>query len=370
LKVNDLVPQNATQRLLIGLLIAAIILYLGGAIWQLALQFAEILLLFFLAWLTAFLLNPLADLITKRLRAPRIMAVLGVYLGLLLMLAVIVTLILPTITSQLIRLGGNIPTYVADIPATLDNFQQWLAEHGIRADLATIYRSEEFTLRFQSWGAGAAEYTLGIAQGVATTMVNIIIVLVLSFYITLDGHKIRDSLISFLPERNREEAQFFAESVNTTFGGYIRGTFIIGVIYGLTTALVMGLARLEFIAPVSIFAGLMMVIPFLGAFLSVIPPLLIAFFSTPWQTTLIVFLALLGLQQVVLNVIAPRVLSSSVGLHPLLVFAALLVGIKIAGFWGAIFGVPIMAVIYSMALFFYQRANQSNQATDSLTQPE
>ena len=75
--------------------------------------------------------------------------------------------------------------------------------------------------------------------------------------------------------------------------------------------------------------------------------------------TIFLFIALLALQQVIFNVLAPRILSRQVGLHPLLVFFAVLTGARVAGVWGAIFGVPIVAVFTTMVSFY--RANQEER---------
>jgi hypothetical protein len=73
------------------------------------------------------------------------------------------------------------------------------------------------------------------------------------------------------------------------------------------------------------------------------------------QNTWWVFISLFILQFVVINVLMPRIMSQSVGLHPLLVFAAVLVGARVGGGWGAIFGVPVAAMLYLLVRAFYQR---------------
>jgi len=72
------------------------------------------------------------------------------------------------------------------------------------------------------------------------------------------------------------------------------------------------------------------------------------------------FVGLLALQQVLFNVLAPRILSQQIGLHPLLVFFAVLTGARVAGIWGAIFGVPIVAVVVTMISFY--RASHEERA--------
>jgi predicted PurR-regulated permease PerM len=102
-----------------------------------------------------------------------------------------------------------------------------------------------------------------------------------------------------------------------------------------------------------------LLIPFLGPVLAVVLPVTIALLTHP-EVTIYLFIALLALQQIIFNVLAPRILSRQVGLHPLLVFFAVLTGARVAGVWGAIFGVPIVAVLTTMISFY--RGNQEERA--------
>jgi hypothetical protein len=116
----------------------------------------------------------------------------------------------------------------------------------------------------------------------------------------------------------------------------------------------MELAQLPYALVLSLLSGLVMLIPFIGPYLAVAPPVILAVILAP-NTVWWVFGLLFVLQALVINVLAPRILSQSVGIHPLLVFAAVLVGAKVAGAWGAIFGVPLAAMLYLLARAFYQR---------------
>jgi predicted PurR-regulated permease PerM len=109
----------------------------------------------------------------------------------------------------------------------------------------------------------------------------------------------------------------------------------------------------------SVIAALVLLIPFLGPVAAVVVPVTIALLTTRPEVTVYLFLALLALQQVIFNILAPRILSRQVGVHPLLVFFAVLSGARIAGVWGAIFGVPIVGVLTTMISFY--RANQEER---------
>jgi predicted PurR-regulated permease PerM len=104
-----------------------------------------------------------------------------------------------------------------------------------------------------------------------------------------------------------------------------------------------------------VLAALLVAIPLLGAFIALIPPVLIALVEHPEQTLFLIVLLFVA-QQILFNVIMPRLMGQSVGLHPLFVFAAMLIGGTLAGGWGLLFGIPIAGVVGSVAQFLYQRA--------------
>lgn len=358
----SIMERNPWLKAVLVLLAIIGTLWLMGWIWDLISRFGDILLLFFLAWLLAFVLHPVADWLTKVkvpwFRGPRPLsyraAVLVVYLGLILLLVILGLLLIPVIVAQAIQLGASLPTYVAQLPR-IGQLQEELDKLGVPVDLTTVYRPELIIDQARSLGGTLAQNALGIATGVANMTFNLLIILILSFYLMLDGPEISRKLLGLVPTQWQDEATFFMSSVTRTFGAFIRGQLLQALIYGLGTALIMAVAGLSYVAIVSAFSGLVMIIPFVGPFLAILPPAILAAIQAP-GAFLWIFIALLVLQQVVINVIAPKFMSESLGMHPLLVFLAMLVGVKVAGFWGALFGVPVMGVLYAMAEFFYRRA--------------
>jgi predicted PurR-regulated permease PerM len=127
---------------------------------------------------------------------------------------------------------------------------------------------------------------------------------------------------------------------------------------GVGTGVIMSVLGVDYALLSSVVAALVLLIPFLGPVAAVVLPVSIALLTHP-EVTILLFIALLALQQVIFNVLAPRILSRQVGLHPLLVFFAVLTGARVAGVWGAIFGVPIVAVFTTMTSFY--RANQEER---------
>jgi predicted PurR-regulated permease PerM len=122
---------------------------------------------------------------------------------------------------------------------------------------------------------------------------------------------------------------------------------------------------LNYVALASVIASIIVLVPIIGSVLGIIPPLLIAIIDKPGSILpLLLILALV--QQVLFNMIMPRLMGRIVGLHPLLVFAAILVGATVAGGWGILFGIPIAGVIASVLQFIYGRATVGAEPQDDL----
>jgi predicted PurR-regulated permease PerM len=129
---------------------------------------------------------------------------------------------------------------------------------------------------------------------------------------------------------------------------------------GIGTGLIMSALQVDYALLCSVVASLVLFIPFIGPVLAVFLPVTIALLTHP-EVTFYLFVGLLALQQVIFNVMAPRILSHQVGIHPLVVFFAVLVGARVAGIWGAIFGVPIVAVVTVM-ISFYRSSHEERAA--------
>ncbi|HZU07126.1 MAG TPA: AI-2E family transporter [Chloroflexota bacterium] len=326
-------------------------LYLAGMVWSLLVQLADILVLFFFAWLVAFMLEPAIALVQERRALPRPLAVTAVYLSLLIVLASIGLWVVPALVSQLMAIAQLWPAYAENLTAQAIQLHQELAAHGFDPYPELWSDPQELARRLASIGPPLLGNAVGLARGAATTLVDLVLVFVLSIYLSLDSRRLTHGAVQAVPARWRDDLVYFMESVRRAFGGFIRGQLVLSSLYGLATALVMYLAGLDFVLATSVFGALMMLIPFLGPILALGPPIVIALLQHPERAWWILVL-LSALQIVVLNVVAPRVMSQSVGMHPLLVIAAVLVGAKLAGVWGALFGVPVAGVAVAMASFY------------------
>ncbi len=340
--------QTPWGRALIILGVIAVALYLAGELWRLVSHFADIMILFFLAWLVAFILLPAVRAIEVHLGMSRVGAAALVYVVLLVGLVTLVVLGVPLLIEQLSQLAVQLPALASRIPNLLRDVQATLDQHGLPISVMPTGAQPGLGQEAAQLGSRLVEHSVVIASSLASGFFDFTIILILSFYLVLDGDRFLEQLLAAIPEHYADDAREFFVSIDRSFGGFLRGTAIQVALLGLGTALVMSVSGLRYVLLVSIFAGVAMVVPFVGPFLALVVPLAIAAFSNlPTSQLAVIFVALGVLQVLVMNVVTPKVLSDSVGLHPLLVFLALLVGIKEAGLAGALFGVPVAAVIYA-----------------------
>lgn len=371
---------------LLVLLIILAVLFLAQMLWQFLSGFADLLLLFVLGWLVSFVLNPIVFQLSHRVvpaaldpllkstlgeararaaadfRLSRNAAVVVVYLVLVLLIVFAVALFVPTAITQLTQLASHLPEYMDQVPEASRWAQAELARLGLRVNVQQALDSGLNSL--QSYATAIIQNALGILTSLLGLLANLFFVLIIGFIMTMDGPRLWQSVLSRVPQIFHDEFDVFAQNVDRTFGGFLRGQLLQALLVAVGTAVAMTALGLNFILIASLFAGLFMLIPLVGPFLALIPPVLVVLFQTP-DAALGLFIVLFVYQFVIVNVLMPRVLSDALGLHPLLVFAAILVSVRIAGFWGAFFGIPVAGVLWAMALFFFERWQRGRVVNES-----
>ena len=369
----------------IALLIVAGV-YLSERVYALYQAFGHAVMLFSLAWLLAFTLSPLVDRMvavhipapfgqqrTRVVTLPRGIAVLLVYLGLLLILVGFGFYFIPLVLDQIVQLEAEVVRYANDFPQVVSSWQAYLEQHNIDFNLARALLVESqipgnLTQLLTDWGTQIVQNIPSMLNSIAGVTIDVTIILVMSFYMTLDGPRISGRTFKFLPRDWREDARTLANMIDLRFGGWIRSLLLQGLIYGVATAVIMRVANLEFIAIASVLAGILIAIPLIGPWLAVIAPLIIALFHSP-GLALGMYIALFGFQQILFHVIMPRLTGTIVGVHPLLVFLAILIGFPVGGVWGALFAIPIAGVAVSVVEFMRHKSGTTS-ADDEEALPE
>ena len=315
--------------------------------------FGDLIMVFFLAWLLAFMLSPVIDRVHRIPFISRTGAVLLVYLLLFGGLVVLTIAVAAALVSSLGDFIANLPELRSNLPSILQPWQERLNSIGI-TQIDLVAQARTFIDNISQYAIQLAEPLQQIAVASLGAIGNLLLVVIMSLYMVAD----RERLVAFgfwlVPANYRAEAEVLEQAVSRSFGGFIRGQVITGIAFAaisLAASLIFGL---EFAAVTTFVAGLLMAIPFFGPFVSWVPPVLVAFLFKPDVTLGVTIVVAVG-WFVIMNVLQPRIMATSLRIHPIVVLGSVLVGIKIAGIPGAVFGIPIAAVISALFLHALNR---------------
>ena len=320
--------------------------YFGVLLLQLALSalgtFSSLLLILFLAWLLAFVIAPVVDYIDDRSRLSR-GAVAGlVYLFILVGLGFAVFYAASAITQQVGQLASDFPETEQRVEATLRDAQQSLRFGRFQPDLVALFND----VQAEAGNLGSALFSQ--AQSIAGVTIaaigSLVIITILSLYMVMDSDRILSKLRRLAPRRYEDEVQMFERSVSRAFGGFLRAQLILAVIQAVLTAVIAVVFDIPYLSLLVSLSALAMLVPFFGPPLALLPPVVAALIFR-FEVFLPVLVILLVTQTVMVNWLQPRLMQGALGMHPILVLVALLLGAQVAGVWGALFGIPVVAVV-------------------------
>ena len=385
-------PQVATRSLVI-LLTIAVSIYLLEKLGNVAAALGNVIVLLSLAWLFAFTLQPVVhwlhrgmipqrvvawarrqsgDRLADRLAGLHLPYKLAVLVVLLLLLAVLLFAVLtlvPVVIDQIGQLSHSIERLATSLPASFQRVLEWL--NNLRETFIRDFKidpgqfglpsSDQLIGQLGAAVAGVSQFILQLATGVLSFFGQVLLVLLISAYMMIDGRGITAQVLRLLPDRIAHDVSLSIKTIDRTFGAFIRGTLLQALIYGVAVSVLMVMFGLQFAVVVGVSTGILMIIPFLGGLIGLVLPLLVGLLQSSPNTGWLVLL-LFALQLGLFNLIMPRILSQSLRMPTLLVFIALIVSGQLLGVWGLLFGVPLAGAAYSIGSVLLDRTRQSANA--------
>jgi predicted PurR-regulated permease PerM len=346
------------RRLLSALLILGVVFLFFGIVSQLSLlffYFGDILLTFFLAWLLAFIISPIVTGIVNAIpRLPRAVATVLVYTAVVLVLVLIVVVAAGALATSIAQFGTQIPDIKTHLPAILAPWQQWLDSIGLN-QIDLVAQAEAALGNLDQIAAALVQPLQQIAVASLSVVGTLLIVFFLSIYMVLDRDAVLNFLFRIVPPAYADDARLVEVAVSRSFGGFLRGQALMGAVYFLIALGTNLILQLPLAALTSVASGLLQMIPFFGPFVSWAPVVIVALVLAPDQVLPAIILMGAG-WFLVMNVLQPRIMQGAVGIHPIVVLGSVLIGSRIAGIPGAIFGIPIAAVVSS---FFFHALHRT-----------
>lgn len=329
--------------------------------------FSPLLATIFLTWLLSFLIGPLVSGLERRLGLPRgpavALAYAAVIAGIALFLAAIVQIGAPEATD----LVGRTDEVTASIAKLAGDLQRSIGIDRSTVDLAALVEGVQ-RQTLPSLIGQLADQTQLIAAGVLSALGTLFIVVVLSLYAVADPEAITGAVRRAVPNRHTDSLLLVQRTVGRAFRGFLR-TQVVLVLIQIGLTLLIGLVfGLPYLFLLTVSTAVLMFIPFFGPPLALIPIAFVALAFRP-EVAIFVIVILVVSQTILVNAIQPRLLRDGVGLHPILVILALLAGSQVAGLWGAIFGIPFVAVVNLLLRYFIDaRAVKETEGIDLETE--
>jgi len=300
--------------------------------------FAQILLILFMAWLLAFVLSPVVAWLHDRFSLPRGLAIGLVYAATLFGSAFILFYAFSSITGSIADLTENFPETRGRIEETLLGWERAISVGNFELSFVDLYRDAE------GGAIRLATSALGdVPQVTIAIFGSLVLVIILSLYMLADSSAIIARLKRVIPSRFADEVDIVERTVSRAFGGFLRAQVILAGIQTALTVAVILLVGLPYGFLIGAASALAMLIPFFGPPLALVPPIVATAIWAP-QWLLVVAPVLLVVQTILVNYTQPRLMREALGMHPLLVLVGLVVGAQVAGLWGALFGIPVLAV--------------------------
>jgi predicted PurR-regulated permease PerM len=321
------------------LIIGQVLSFLGA--------FGGIITMCFLAWLLAFVVSPLVDGAAARLHISRSLAIGLVYVGVAAILIGLVAVAASFGVNEVQSLVNRSDEATATIGASLASLQRQFGISTATIDLAALFRQAEARV-LPELKTAMVNNSGAIAANVASIFTTLSIILVLSVFIVSDASGLQAKWRRVMPNRFETQLDLFDRSVGRAFRGFLWLQVVLIAIQ-LVLTLVVGLVfGLPYLFLICLASALCMPIPFVGSALALFPPILVAAAFVPGALLPVAVVVFFG-QMAIMHYAVPRIMKKTSGVHPLITILSVLAGAQIAGIPGAIFGLPIAAVISILA---------------------
>lgn len=308
--------------------------------------FRDLVVVLITSFVLAVVIDPLADLF-ERHKLPRFLAVLLVYIALLSVLSLVMSLIIPPIFNEIKDVIQDVLNYWEKFSSGYTALQS-IEMKEILGHLESSVGTLEAGVSKVAGGA------YGAVSGIFGNLFDFVLILVLTLYMVVYEERLKGFVRSLVPKDKLELVDKCAVELRGKLGSWIKGQLILmltiwfGVYIGL---LIIGV---PYALVLSLLAGLLEAIPYMAVF-AAIPSVFMALTISPWKAVFVAALFFV-VQELENNLLAPKVMQKVVGLNPIAIVLALVIGGKLAGVLGVILGIPVaLSVKILMDVIWFKR---------------
>lgn len=310
-----------------------------------------------IAGLTVFLLHGIVNKF-EQLHIPRIWGTLLAFIIVIGLVGGALALLIPVMVAQVSSLAAEVPNYVKQLQ---DVATQYLGtQSSLRSGELGTYVNEALTSLQQNvtgylttWVTAAAGGAIGLAVGLGNGLLVVFIALLVAFWVLIDLPKISSELRLLF----RDDQQHTIDVVTNSFGsaiyGWTKATIICAVVNGLLCGVVFTVLDMPYSSVLGSVNGVLYVIPYIGPVIAYVVTGFLALTVSPLKCVIGVIVAVV-VHELVANLISPRLMKSSVNVHPAIVLVVILVGEGLAGVFGMLAAIPVAAAVQAIFVTFFE----------------
>ena len=337
------------------------------AVWiffQLIFEIKDILIIIFMAFFLTAALDPIVNNFSKY-RIPRSVSVISLYIVFLGIFTFGITQILPVIAEQVIDLSKSAKELIENLVKNESTFEMFKPH---TEEILKSIEKEDLISNLQAALGKLGSYleTISAASGslfisIFSGITNIVMVMVLAFFIIMDEKGTNNFLLSVIPQKYRSYAKLKASKISQKIGFWLNGQVILCFSVGIGIFVGMWLLGVKYALALSFFAGIMELVPYVGVISSFIPAALVAANQSGWH--LVGVIAIFAIvQQLEGNVLVPLVMKKATGLSPVVTIIAMLIGARIMSSLGssAILGIILAVPVATIVALFVKEYTEKN----------
>lgn len=362
---------NTVKRVLLGIIGIIIILILFRKYPILA----RVLGAAIISAILAYIFNPLVEKLEKR-GINRIASVGIVYISIAVLITVLVVVVGPKTIQETRKLISAIPYYAESLAQVASDFVESLklgdiipGSENISNTISNSY--EGLVEQFMDWVTNSASkatvFLTHFIQNIISVALTLVLILIITFYFLVDKEMYVNKIKRLIPKRVEDDITYLATRINTILSEFIRGRIILAIFVGVFTAILLLILRIDFAIVIGIVTCVADIIPYIGPLLGFIPAFLFALIESPFKAFIVAIFYVL-IQWAENNILAPKIIGDSMGLNPLYIFLAIIIGGGMFGVWGMVIAVPLFAIALVLIDFgknkFREKREKEEQAKD------
>jgi predicted PurR-regulated permease PerM len=308
-------------------------------------------------------LGPAVDR-AKKLKLPRAASILSVFVAMFLAIFLIGLIVVPPIVNEVEAFAGDVPNYISDIRSN-----KTLREYDDKYKITKKLEDQAKTLPSKlGQAAGALQ---AVTVGVFSTVLQLVTVLTITFFLLLDGGRIVNFIFAQVRPHHEDRLRAVAADIYGATGGYVAGALTLATAAGISTYIVLTILNVPFAVPLSVLMAFFDLIPLVGSTIGGVLIGVVTLFGNFPTDTIVWVVYVLVYQQIENSVFQPMVYRRTVNLHPLAVITAILIGSSLLGVLGALVAIPIAAAIQIALKDLWQNRNSTVMGVsgDPLTAP-